>query len=87
MYFTQMYTPGLAHCSYMMAGEKACIVVDPARDEVVRVELEKALPEIPAPEDTRYVKHVRIQSERLTKFWGRPMLLGAVVLLLLSLPA
>jgi len=32
MNFTQMYTPGLAHCSYMMAGEKACIVVDPARD-------------------------------------------------------
>jgi len=57
------------------------VAVDPARDEVLRVELEKAIPEIPAPKDTRYVKHVRIQSERLTRFWGRPMHLGAVVLL------
>lgn len=57
------------------------VAIDPARDEVVRVELERALPDIAAPEDTRYVKHVRIQSERLTKFWGRPMHLGAVVLL------
>ena len=31
--------------------------------------------------DTKYVKHERIQSERLTKFWGRPMYLGAHVLL------
>ena len=36
---------------------------------------------IPPPQDTKYVKHVRIQSERLTRFWGRPMHLGAVVLL------
>ena len=57
------------------------IAIDPARDEVVRIELEKAIPEIPAPADTKYVRHVRIQSERLTKFWGRPMHLGAVVLL------
>ena len=57
------------------------VAIDPSRDEVVRIELEKAIPEIPAPKDTKYVKHVRIQSERLTKFWGRPMHLGAVVLL------
>jgi hypothetical protein len=57
------------------------VAIDPARDEVLRVELDTAIPEIPAPLDTKYVKHVRIQSERLTKFWGRPMHLGAVVLL------
>ena len=57
------------------------VTIDPGRDEVVRIELEMAIPPIPAPKDTRYVKHVRIQSERLTKFWGRPMHLGAVVLL------
>jgi hypothetical protein len=57
------------------------VAIDPSRDEVVRIELEKAIPEIPAPRDTKHVKHVRIQSERLTKFWGRPMHLGAVVLL------
>jgi len=57
------------------------VAVDPARDEAVSVELDKAIPEIPPPADTRYVKHIRIQSERLSKFWGRPMHLGAVVLL------
>jgi hypothetical protein len=31
--------------------------------------------------DNQWVKHIRIQSELLTKFWGRPTYLGAVVLL------
>ncbi|MBI1740060.1 MAG: hypothetical protein HYR57_04155 [Candidatus Koribacter versatilis] len=31
--------------------------------------------------DTRWVKHERIQSAVLTKFWGRPVYLGAIVLL------
>ena len=31
--------------------------------------------------DNKWVKHLRIQSELLTKFWGRPTYLGAVVLL------
>jgi len=39
------------------------------------------IPPIPDPPETKYVKHVRIQSERLTKFWGRPFFLGAHVLL------
>jgi hypothetical protein len=53
---------------------------DPARAETLSIELDRAIPPIPPPADTRYVKHIRIQSERLTKFWGRPMHLGAVVL-------
>jgi hypothetical protein len=57
------------------------MAVDPARDETLAVELDQAIPEIPPPADTKFVKHVKIQSERLTKFWGRPMQLGAVVLL------
>ena len=55
--------------------------IDPSKDETVRVELDSTIPPIEPPKDTRYVKHVRIQSERLTRFWGRPMYLGAVVLL------
>ncbi len=54
--------------------------IDPASDAVVAIELDQAVPEIKPPADTRYVRHIRIQSERLTKFWGRPMHLGAVVL-------
>jgi hypothetical protein len=57
------------------------VEVDPAREQAIEVVLDQAIPEIPPPADTTYVKHIRIQSERLTKFWGRPMHLGAVVLL------
>ena len=55
--------------------------VDPGADEIVRVELDSLIPPIPPPEDTRYIKHVKIESELLTEFWGRPMELGACVLL------
>src|SRR5690242_15662173 len=47
----------------------------------ISIALDKVIPPIEPPKDTRYVKHIRIQSERLTKFWGRPMYLGAHVLL------
>jgi len=46
-----------------------------------RIVLDQEIPPIPQPKDTKYVRHVRIQSELLTKFWGRPMYLGAHVLL------
>jgi hypothetical protein len=50
--------------------------------EVVHIELtEKIPPIIEAPQDTRYVKHVRLHSELLSRFWGRPIEIGAVVLL------
>jgi hypothetical protein len=55
--------------------------LDPAAGIDERVDLARALPELPPTPDTKYVKHVRIQSERLTKFWGRPTFLGAIVLL------
>jgi hypothetical protein len=57
------------------------IAIDPRKDEVVRLELDKEIPPVPDPPTTKYVKHEKIQSERLTKFWGRPMYLGAHVLL------
>lgn len=45
------------------------------------VVLDQEIPPIPFPSDTKYVKHVQIQSQLLTKFWGRPMFLGANILL------
>lgn len=45
------------------------------------VVLTKIIPPIKEPEDTKYIKHIKIQSKRLTEFWGRPMYLGAHVLL------
>ena len=55
--------------------------VDPRSDDVIRISLDAEIPPLPEPADTKYVKYVRIQSERLTKFWGRPMHLGAIVVL------
>jgi hypothetical protein len=52
-----------------------------AATQSIPITLDKVIPPIEPPKDTKYVKHIRIQSERLTKFWGRPMYLGAHVLL------
>jgi len=45
------------------------------------ISLSKTIPPIPQPDDTKYIKHIRIQSKLLTEFWGRPMFLGAHILL------
>jgi len=47
----------------------------------IGITLDKVIPPIPEAPATKYIKHERIQSERLTQFWGRPMHLGAHVLL------
>lgn len=57
------------------------IRLDPTEDQLIRIELDKVIPPIPDPPETKYIKHVRIQSKRLTEFWARPMYLGAHVLL------
>ncbi len=57
------------------------IRIDPARDEVIAITLDQAIPPIPSPKDTKYIRHERIQSKLLTEFWGRPMYLGACLLL------
>ncbi|MCU0634010.1 MAG: hypothetical protein MUE41_03970 [Gemmatimonadaceae bacterium] len=43
--------------------------------------LTEELPAIAPPTDSKYVKHLRIRSERLSKFWGTDVFLGAHVLL------
>jgi hypothetical protein len=55
--------------------------LDPAKTETISILLDREIPPIEPPKDTKYINHVKIQSERLTKFWGRPMYLGANVLL------
>jgi len=55
--------------------------LDPRRNETIRILMDQEIPPIPDPPETRYVKHERIQSKLLSDFWGRPMYLGANVLL------
>lgn len=57
------------------------IVIDPAKDQMIEVSLTEEIPPFPERQDTKYVKHVRIQSELLTAFWGTPTSVEAIVLL------
>lgn len=43
--------------------------------------LNNVIPEIEEPQDTEWIKHVKMKSELLSEFWGRDMYLGAHVLL------
>ncbi|MXO64955.1 hypothetical protein [Altericroceibacterium endophyticum] len=53
---------------------------DPARDGTINVALDQVNPEIEEPEDTKYIRHIKIKSEKLSKFWGRDIYLRAHVL-------
>ena len=57
------------------------LTVDGSKDEIAHIVLDQVIPPIEAAADTEHVKHVRIQSKLLSDFWGRPMYLGAHVLL------
>jgi hypothetical protein len=48
----------------------------------LKLTADSTIPELPAPQaETRYLRHIRMRSEMLSKFWGRDMFLSAYVLL------
>ncbi len=55
--------------------------VDPATSSAIRISMDQVIPPIQPPQDSKQVKYIKFQSDRLTKFWGRPTYLGAIVLL------
>ncbi len=55
--------------------------IDPRSRETIHITLDQKIPPIPDPPETKYIKHIKIESKLLTEFWGRPMFLGAHVLL------
>ena len=57
------------------------IKVDPAEQKPIALVLDQSIAPIKPPADTEWVKHERIKSRLLSEFWGRPMYLGAHVLL------
>jgi hypothetical protein len=57
------------------------VMIDPASNEVIHLSLDREIPGFPERHDTKYVKHVSIQSELLTAFWGKPTSVEAIVLL------
>ena len=47
----------------------------------IKLSLTEIIPPVTVPPDTEFVKHIKIQSQQLSRFWGRPIYIGAVVLL------
>jgi hypothetical protein len=54
---------------------------DPRAGGSIALLLDQRIPPVPQFQETKYVKHVRIRSERLSKFWGRDTYLAAFVTL------
>ncbi len=57
------------------------IHVDTAHPARVALALDQKIGPITPKADTPFIKHIRIKSELLSKYWGRPVYLGAHVLL------
>ncbi|MBK9314603.1 MAG: hypothetical protein IPM55_10220 [Acidobacteria bacterium] len=57
------------------------ITIDRRKAQTVAIILDQEIPRIEPPKDTKYIKNIRIQSKKLSEFWGRPMYLGANILL------
>ena len=56
------------------------VQVGPAM-ETVKLVADQVIPPVQVPPDTEFVQRFKIQSPMLSKFWGRPIYLGATVLL------
>jgi S-formylglutathione hydrolase FrmB len=57
------------------------ISFNPSLETTVRLSLDNVIPPVDIPEDTRWVKHIKFESPLLSEFWGRPISIGAIVLL------
>jgi len=57
------------------------VALDPARGFTIKLVADQVIPPVEVPPDNEWVKRFKFQSQILTKFWGRPIYLGATVLL------
>ncbi|WP_445381490.1 alpha/beta hydrolase-fold protein [Robiginitalea sp. IMCC43444] len=57
------------------------VEVGPEGISAIELSLDQKIPPITPAEDTEWIRHIRIKSEKLSEFWGRDMYLGAHVLL------
>jgi len=57
------------------------VYLDPEAGFDVELVADQVIPPIEFPEDTEWVRRFRFESPTLTEFWGRPIYLGATVLL------
>jgi hypothetical protein len=64
-----------------LVSEVRRVHLDPQHGLNLRLAVSRVLPPVEVPPDDPYVKHVKIQSQILSRWWGHPIYLGAVVLL------
>ncbi|MDB5022887.1 MAG: hypothetical protein JWP78_642 [Mucilaginibacter sp.] len=57
------------------------ISINQSAGQTVKLQADQIIPPIPVPPDTKWVKHIKIQSNKLTRFWGHPIYIGATILL------
>jgi hypothetical protein len=55
--------------------------LDPAAGYKINLLLNHVIPPADAPQDSKWIKHVQVKSELLSRFWGVPVYLGATVIL------
>ena len=46
----------------------------------IEITLDQVIPPIAPEPDTKYIRHIKVQSALLSAFWGRPVFLSAIVL-------
>jgi hypothetical protein len=64
-----------------LISEPVKVTLDPKDGGTVKIVLTKKLPDEKLPDDTAHVKYLKIKSEKLSKFYGRPIYLRAGVVL------
>lgn len=57
------------------------VTIDGRNSADVKIVMDQEIAPLAEAADTKYIKHIKIQSKLLSDFWGRPMFLGAHVLL------
>jgi hypothetical protein len=63
-----------------LVSEPVKLRFDPQAKHVVSIPLTKLIPPVPQPKDSEFIRHFKIKSERLSKFWGTDMFITGHVL-------
>jgi hypothetical protein len=69
------------HAPGNLYSNPTAVNLDPAKSGAVKLELKHAVPEEKLPADSDSVKYIKLRSEKLSQFHGRPIYLRAGVIL------
>ncbi len=57
------------------------VEISGGKDQKISIVMDQKIEPITPPSDTKYIKHIRMKSELLSKFWGEDVYVGAHILL------